>query len=469
MVFGMILNHEPWRDEAHGWTKAREYSVTTLITEAKEEGTPVLWFLIVKPLVKIGLPYISMNLLHGMLAITTVGLLLFFGKIPLPIKILFIVSYYMAYEYAVIARNYVLTALLVFLIAFFYRCRFEKPIIFGILVALLFQTNTLSLGPAIAVMLMFGMEIILRKKLQIRYIIALSIMAFTGIATIMMLYNPVKINNYPVISINYILNEIIAILSNLVFPRLPILTNYFYNSPALTIIGLTLAAVLFISFMVVIFRNLQILLMVVLSYGWLFYVNVIVHQGSFRHHGLALVYLIFFWWIFNVENTGLLRFQVVAKKIFTWAFGLILVILLHFTLYIYYQDETSNFSGAKDMAIYIKNHNLTTVKTVAYIGSYTEAILPYFMNKQFWYPEFKAIGFFNMSDAKYNRLVSNLAWPEVYSRIQHAYPNSESSLLLLSGPLPQTESSHYKLLHKSLAKPFWIDVPESFWLYEKIN
>ena len=98
ILFG-VFHHEPWRDEAHAWMMARQDSIPTIIDNAKYEGTPVLWFMMLVPFAKFGFPYQTMNFLHGVIAITFAFLLLKYGKFPSVVKVLMLFSYFFAYEY----------------------------------------------------------------------------------------------------------------------------------------------------------------------------------------------------------------------------------------------------------------------------------------------------------------------------------------------------------------------------------
>ena len=57
-----ILCHENWRDEAQAWLLARDLSIPELFEQMSYEGHPCLWHLLLMPLVRLGLPYISMAL-----------------------------------------------------------------------------------------------------------------------------------------------------------------------------------------------------------------------------------------------------------------------------------------------------------------------------------------------------------------------------------------------------------------------
>ena len=104
--------HEPWWDEAQGWLIARDASLPELFTHVvRYEGHPPLWYLILAVPAKLGLPYWTMKipaLVAG--AATTLLLLYGFPRVPLYIRALAPFAFFIAYQYTVVARSYVLIA-----------------------------------------------------------------------------------------------------------------------------------------------------------------------------------------------------------------------------------------------------------------------------------------------------------------------------------------------------------------------
>ncbi|MBK7704092.1 MAG: hypothetical protein IPI34_15015 [bacterium] len=117
LVSYSAAHHEPWRDEAQAWLIVRDLPLPAVFQQMVYEGTPALWHMILLPFAKQGAPYAAEAAVHILLAIAAVALLLRRGPFPLWFKALFVFSYYMSYEYAVIARNYNLTVLLLFALA----------------------------------------------------------------------------------------------------------------------------------------------------------------------------------------------------------------------------------------------------------------------------------------------------------------------------------------------------------------
>src|SRR6059058_3177685 len=128
-------HHEPWRDEADCWLLARDADLFTFFHRMGLSGTPGLWHALLVPLARTGLPYASQAVLHILIASCTAALILWKAPFPLILRIMTIYSYYLSYEYSVVVRSYALGVLLLFCIATIYPRRYEKPLVFGLLVA----------------------------------------------------------------------------------------------------------------------------------------------------------------------------------------------------------------------------------------------------------------------------------------------------------------------------------------------
>src|SRR5450755_3413611 len=110
------LHHEPWRDEADAWLAARDLPLSQMVPDwTAHAGTPVLWYLILKTIIYSGLPYLAETIINLLFAWAAAAVLVFAAPFTRLTKILFLGSYFFAYEYAVIARSYALAVLLIFL------------------------------------------------------------------------------------------------------------------------------------------------------------------------------------------------------------------------------------------------------------------------------------------------------------------------------------------------------------------
>ena len=153
-----LLCHENWRDEAQAWLLARDLSIPELIEQMSYEGHPCLWHLLLMPLAKLGLPYVSMNVLSLTIMSAAAALLLWKAPLPLPLKALALFGGAFSFYYPVVSRNYCLIPLFAFMMAYFYPARREKPLRYGLSIALMVQTHIIMLGMAAAASLVWLAE-----------------------------------------------------------------------------------------------------------------------------------------------------------------------------------------------------------------------------------------------------------------------------------------------------------------------
>lgn len=132
VIYGLLLalvlpEHEPWTDEAQSWLLARDSSLWGLLTERlRYEGTPALWTLLLSVPAKLGLPYESMQVIGALGAFGAVILLVRFSPFPLWLRALLPFTYFLGYQYALVARNYCLLALLLFALVLAARQRAQR-------------------------------------------------------------------------------------------------------------------------------------------------------------------------------------------------------------------------------------------------------------------------------------------------------------------------------------------------------
>ena len=111
-VYGLLLGvglsrHEMWRDEVQAWLMAYESrGLTDLLDWLVVEGHPAGWYLLLKPLTWISADPVWMQMLHGLIAAASAGLVLWASPFRWRNRVLLVFGYYGFYEYAVISRSY---------------------------------------------------------------------------------------------------------------------------------------------------------------------------------------------------------------------------------------------------------------------------------------------------------------------------------------------------------------------------
>lgn len=169
LIFNGILlaGHELWRDEANVWLIARELSVPELFAQIRFQGHPCLWYLLVMPFAKAGLPFQTISVLSYVIMGITAGIFVYRAPFHPLTKFCCLFSPVFSYYYSVVARNYCLIALLLILLVFFYQERKQRPVVYGLLLGLLVQADTIALAPAGLIALIWLWEAVsesVRKK-----------------------------------------------------------------------------------------------------------------------------------------------------------------------------------------------------------------------------------------------------------------------------------------------------------------
>ena len=150
LVFNGILlaGHELWRDEANVWLIARDMGPLQLFREIKYQGHPCLWYLIAMPFAKLGFPFQTLSVLSFLVMTVAAGLFAYCAPFHPITKTVCLLSPMFTYYYPVVARNYCLIAVLLILLAQFYPKRNKYSLLYGILLGLLVQGDTIALATA---------------------------------------------------------------------------------------------------------------------------------------------------------------------------------------------------------------------------------------------------------------------------------------------------------------------------------
>lgn len=155
--------HEPWRDELHSWLQAREMGLGALWKEMAYEGHFLPWYLLLWPLAHFGAPVWTMGAVSW--ALNAVAVWMLARKSPLTgwEKAAAGVSCLFLYVNPVVSRCYVLVPLALFGAASLWGRRDERPVAFGLWVALLANTHVYLEGAAAALFGVFAWENVLRR------------------------------------------------------------------------------------------------------------------------------------------------------------------------------------------------------------------------------------------------------------------------------------------------------------------
>jgi hypothetical protein len=177
-----MLQHELWRDEWQAWLIVKNSpDLPSLFQKIRYEGHPALWFLLLWLVQRISDDAASMQILHFLIAASTVFVWLRFAPLSKLLRALFVFGYFPLFEFTVISRNYGLGLLLLFLFLTCYSYRRNDIVLQSILLALMMQTNLFAFLIAAAMSFRVVLTAFInRKTYQVkssRYVAALIIIA----------------------------------------------------------------------------------------------------------------------------------------------------------------------------------------------------------------------------------------------------------------------------------------------------
>ena len=154
LVAWAIPFHEPWADEAQAWQIARTLSLPGIFHALHYEGHPSLWYLLLWTLSRLHVSYAGMHWIAGAIAVAGVAVLLVASPFPRFVKLLLPFTFYLAFQYAIVARTYVMAPLLLFLCAWSWPLKHKHPwllaLCLGLLANVALHTAVVSGGLAVA-------------------------------------------------------------------------------------------------------------------------------------------------------------------------------------------------------------------------------------------------------------------------------------------------------------------------------
>ena len=162
----VILNHEAFRDEAQAWTIAKNTTLSELFADLSIEGHPCLWFLIIRPFAKLGMSFRYFSYVSLVFMGVAAALFLFRAPFGEVLKVIVLGSFAFCYNSPVMPRTYCVITLLIVCLAILWPKRLEKPVLYGILIGLLFQSHIILAGFAGGLVLELFIQWI-RKKPRI--------------------------------------------------------------------------------------------------------------------------------------------------------------------------------------------------------------------------------------------------------------------------------------------------------------
>ena len=159
MLAYLIPRHEPWADEAQAWELATSLSLKDLYGRfIHYECSPGLWHALLWVMAKLHVSYGGMHWIVGVLALFSVALLSMQSPCPLAFRLLLPFTFFLAFQYAIIARSYSLFPALLFSMAVLWHRRWQHPLLFALLLGLLANVSLHGLAVAAGLAMVLAID-----------------------------------------------------------------------------------------------------------------------------------------------------------------------------------------------------------------------------------------------------------------------------------------------------------------------
>lgn len=151
--------HVVWSDEADPWVMARSGTLHDWLHYASYTGHPPFWLSLLTITARVlGAPVQGMLALNAMLSIAVAWLILYRSPFSAWLRVLVLFSFTFAYQYSLVARGYMLMTLMLLLVTLYYPQRNTRPKLYGVLLALLFHTESFVMLPTGLLVVQFMWE-----------------------------------------------------------------------------------------------------------------------------------------------------------------------------------------------------------------------------------------------------------------------------------------------------------------------
>jgi hypothetical protein len=377
IVLELIIcpHHEHCADETQAWLLARDASFLDIVTKwVRYECTPALWHIILKIFMFLKLPYSLFYIIPIIFSSIGVGLFLFKSKFPIWVKVLFPFTYYIFYQFTIVARSYCLILPFLTGLAIIYPKKLEKPFLFTLLLVLFANISSHCFIITLSIFLLYLMDLF--KKLKAKEVS--TILLKQNIVSIIIICSSLILTFFTILPPNDftfsapIHFDIIGVEIGLNMLGNVLILNT--NNAILDVLGVILLIIFVFSFYKKSFKILEFLIIIspVAFFLSFFY-------WADQHLGIVFLLIIFAFWIHFDENK--LSFK--QNKLFYILFLVILIVQIKWTINSVKYDLKYDYSGADKVAKFIKEKSKAGSEVYGF-GYETTGIQPFF-NKNIFY------------------------------------------------------------------------------------
>ncbi len=308
----LAWTHLVWRDEVRALSLALQGdTVFAMLKGLHGEGHPAIWYLLLRAThVLVPRPE-ALLLVSIVVATVAMAILVFRSPFGLPILALILISSFSMYEYSVMARNYGIGMLLMFLFAVFYERHRDRDCLLGVLLFLLANCNVPSALGVGGLLLFWFVDVLCsetaNRPQKIRMFFYNAALAALGVVTCLITIFPTYNDSAAIGAHSVTVKTLIKLmfLPSLQFGDCVALPRADRLAMVIPLLGKPLtilqSLILFGSTLGLIRRPGAFLAALTTLVGFsLFFV--IVYPGAYRHQALWLVFMICMYWLAAPRN-----------------------------------------------------------------------------------------------------------------------------------------------------------------------
>ena len=370
-------NHVVWRDEVRALNLALSGSnVVEMLRNIHGEGHPATWYFILRGAHAL-FPFKEvLPVAGGLIGVATMAVFAFRAPFRLFIIALAMFSLWAAYEFVVVARNYGMSALVIFVLAAMYQ-RVRNTPWFGVILLILCNTNVPSCFLAAAFLLFRFVEMLTdRSKPAVRdwtvFAINCGLAALGALLCFLVIYPPANAQAVSGHLTNFSLTD---------FARDLVESKVGFATLAMS------PLVLFVICLGFIRRPAALISALVTLFGLkLFFYTV--YPSAYRHEMLFLVFILSLWWMIANGAGGRwadkkwMNFVETAGAMFLVALLIVQTFLLTFPVRIHLGGTP--YSRSADAAHLLEQPALSRAIVMADFDTLLEP-LPYYVDNPLWF------------------------------------------------------------------------------------
>ncbi|MDX2195085.1 MAG: hypothetical protein NW207_01600 [Cytophagales bacterium] len=384
-VGNTVLHHEMWRDEAQKWLIARDLDITGIVMQTRYEGHPALWYFVLYPFAHLVFPPETVNIVHWAVMCMAVYILLRYCTLPVVLKVGFVLSFPLAYEHAVVARNYGIAIFFLFAAVALYAQRDKYPVA-AIACGVLSIASHIYVAP-ICGMLMMSILIDRWRYISAKQWAAILIIGAIGAFFIMQIFLRPNDTSIYIGAVTKDKTDILPFF----FKKLDdtVCRVFIFGAfvPRWWWLHIALAVIIMFGYRMKIFYIITFIACMICFFA----ANLLIYELSDYHSYFLLIFLFMLMW----ASYDTAMHKGVMYKIATALLATVFFISDYYGLRWHESDLRQDmcYSAGKEMAEYINTHDELYNATLVGFASFTSsALIPYLKNnKKIYYAEKAAL------------------------------------------------------------------------------